>query len=167
MADKDLELSVEEESSGGGGSSKLLIIIVIVVLLLGGGAAAFFMMSGSDDASPKEDETEEQQKPAIYVPLRPEFVVNFHHQGKQHYLQINISLMTRDPMLSEVVNTHKPLVRSALVTLLGSQDFSELRTPDGKEALRVLALEELNALLSENAGIESIEEVLFTNFVMQ
>ncbi len=163
--DQDLELNVEEDEPKG--SAKLIIIIVIVVLLLAGGAAAFFMMSGGEAEEEEQAEEGEKQKPAVYVPLRPVFIVNYHEKGRQVYLQIGVSLMTRDESIPEAVNLHQPLIRSTLVTLFGSQEFAELKTPEGKDALRELALEELNAVLSENVGIEGIEQVLFTSFVMQ
>ena len=164
--DQDLELNVDEEGESKG-SSKLVIIIGVVVLLLVGGGAAFFFMSGGDEEKSDQEEEGEKQKPAIYVPLRPAFVVNFHQRGRQRYLQINVSLMTRESAVTEAVNVHAPLIRSTLVTLFGSQELNELKTPEGKEALRELVLEELNTLLSENADTEGIEQVLFTSFVMQ
>ncbi|MAR90586.1 MAG: flagellar basal body-associated FliL family protein [Pseudomonadota bacterium] len=144
----------------------LIIIIVLVVLLIGGGVAAFLMMSGGDDSA-EEVAAEPTQQPAIYFDFKPPFVVNYQWKGRQRYVQISLSLMTRNPAAIETINTHMPLVRNNLVMILGSQDFEMLRTPEGKEALRQSILEELQKILTEEMGEPAVEQVLFTNFVMQ
>ncbi|MBL4795767.1 MAG: hypothetical protein JKY24_09795 [Pseudomonadales bacterium] len=94
--DKDLDLDVTEEEKP---KSKLvLIVIVLVVVLAGGGAAAFFLMSGGggDDEDFEEGEVAEVKKVAIYVPMKPAFVINFMVGGRTRYAQIDVTLMTRD-----------------------------------------------------------------------
>jgi len=164
MADDDNNNSEEQEKP----KSKMLIIIiaVLVVLMIGGGAAAFLMMSGGDEASVDES-AEPAQMPAIYFDFKPPFVVNYQWKGRQRYVQISMSVMTRNAAAIETINTHMPLVRNNLVMVLGSQDFEMLRTPEGKEALRQSVLEELQKILTEEMGEPGIEQVLFTNFVMQ
>ena len=144
----------------------IIIIAVLVVLMIGGGAAAFLMMSGGDEA-PVDESAEPAQMPAIYFDFKPPFVVNYQWKGRQRYVQISMSVMTRNAAAIETINTHMPLVRNNLVMVLGSQDFEMLRTPEGKEALRQSVLEELQKILTEEMGEPGIEQVLFTNFVMQ
>lgn len=164
MADDDNNTSEEQEKP----KSKMLIIIiaVLVVLMIGGGVAAFLMMSGGEEA-PVDDVAEPTQMPAIYFDFKPPFVVNYQWKGRQRYVQISMSVMTRNPAAIDTINTHMPLVRNNLVMVLGSQDFEMLRIPEGKEALRQSVLEELQKILTEEMGEPGIEQVLFTNFVMQ
>lgn len=164
MADDDDKSSEEKEKP----KSKMLIIIIaaLVVLLIGGGVAAFLLMSGGEE--PVVDENAEPtQQPAIYYDFKPPFVVNYQWKGRQRYVQISMSIMTRNGAAIDTINTHMPLVRNNLVMILGAQDFEVLRTPEGKEALRHIVLEELQKILTEQMGEPAVEQVLFTNFVMQ
>ena len=62
---------------------------------------------------------------------------------------------------------HMPLVRNNVVMILSSQDFEVMRTPEGKDALRQAVLEEIQSILTDETGDAGVEQVLFTNFVMQ
>jgi flagellar basal body-associated protein FliL len=48
-----------------------------------------------------------------------------------------------------------------------SQSFDELQTIEGKQALKLAAVETVNNILTQETGLGGIEDVLFTNFVMQ
>lgn len=141
----------------------IIIIVAVVALLIGGGVAAFLLMG---EEAPAEA-TEPAVKPAIYHELKPPFVVNYQWQGRQRYAQISISIMTRDGSAIAALEKHMPLVKNNLLEVFGSQDFDGLRTPEGKEALRQQALETLQQIVLDETGNAGIEQVLFTNFVMQ
>lgn len=154
--------------------SKMLLIIIIaalVVLLVGGGVAAFFILSGGDEKGKAEGEGEEevevQHTAAIYFDFKPPFIVNYQWNGRQRYVQISLSVMTRSQAVVDAMQKHMPLIRNNLVMVFSSQDFEMLRTPEGKEAVRKAALEEMQKVLTEEMGEPGIEQVLFTNFVMQ
>lgn len=163
------EESTEEQQAEKPKSKMMLIIIIVVlvVLLVGGGAAAFFMMSGSDEKVADAEEQAPQQSPAIYFDFKPPFIVNFQMNGRQRYVQISLSIMTRQGAVVDALQKHMPLIRNNLLMVFSSQDFEMLRSPEGKETLRQMALEELQKILNEQIGEPGVEQVLFTNFVMQ
>lgn len=169
MADaevKDLDLDVEDEKP----KSKLMLIIIIavVVLLAGGGAAYFLLMSDSSTTASEDDvEAEDVKAPAIYLPLKPPFVVTYMAGSRQRFVQITVSLMTREDDVVSALEQHMPLIRNNLVTVFGQQEFEELKTQDGKEAMRDAALEEIQLVMEEELGKPGVEQVLFTNFVIQ
>ena len=160
----------EEENGADGGQSKskllIIIIIVLLVLLIGGGVAAFMMISGQDNNQSAAN-SEPVQLPAIYFDLKPPFVVNFQQGGRQRYVQMTLSVLARQESALSALTTHMPQVRNNLVLLLSTQDFEMLRTPEGKEELRTQVLDEMRKILLEETGDPGIEQVLFTNFVMQ
>jgi flagellar FliL protein len=165
MADKDLETDdgPEEKKS----SKLMLIIIILLVVVCAAGAAAFFLLGGDSDSA-SEEPAEPVQLAAMYIPIRPSFVVNFANtDGKNHFLQVQVTLMGRDPAIMSGLESHMPLVKSRLVDVFQSQDFEELKTPEGKEAMRSVALEEMQALFTEELGDPGIEKVLFTVFILQ
>ena len=166
MADDEKNEGQEQEKPKS--KMMLIIIIVLVVLLLGGGVAAFLLLSGGDDeAATAEESAEPAQQPAIYFDFKPPFVVNYQWKNRQRYVQLSISMMTRSDAVVESIQKHMPLVRNNLVMILGSQDFEMLRTPEGKETLRQSILEELQKIMTDEMGEPGVEQVLFTNFVMQ
>lgn len=163
------EEKTEEQQQEKPKSKMMLIIIiaVLVVLLVGGGVAAFFMMSGGDEDAAAQEAAEPQQMPAIYFDFKPPFVVNYQWNGRQRFVQVSLSVMTRKGAVVDAIQKHMPLIRNNLLMVFSAQEFEMLRTPEGKEALRQQVLEDLQKVLNEEIGEPGVEQVLFTNFVMQ
>ena len=164
---------------------KLFLIIGLAVLLIaisvGGTVVALKVLSPAPPAGEvaEAEQVESTLLPAIYYEMTPNFTINFNVNGRQRYLQAAITLMYRDPLLEELLKLHMPAIRNGLVMLLSAKNFDELQTSEGKEALRAEALEiirnqlqkEQEALVasgkSEEVSPSNVEQVLFTNFVMQ
>jgi len=51
--------------------------------------------------------------------------------------------------------------------LIGGQLYEEIQTAEGKELLRQQCLQELQKIMQEEIGKPGVEQVLYTNFVMQ
>ena len=113
------------------------------------------------------EEGEGVNKPAIYLPIDPAFVVNFASQGKARFLQITVEVMTRDETVPDKVKLHMPVIRNNLMLLFSDQSYDSVSTLDGKEMLRESALEVVQQILEEETGDVGIEAVYFTSFVMQ
>ena len=62
---------------------------------------------------------------------------------------------------------HLPALRNALVLLLSQQDEAAVSTGGGREILRAQALGELNVILEREEGQAMIDDLMFTNFVVQ
>jgi flagellar FliL protein len=168
MADEDTETLDEEVVEGEGEeappkSKKLLFIILAVVLLGGGGGAWFFLKGGKSDAK-----AEVPALPPIYVNLDPPFVVNFEAESMVRFLQVTVSVMTRDPPSEEMLKKNDPRIRNDLLMLLSNQHYSDISTREGKEKLRVASLETVRAVVQSSGGeAAKIEDLYFTAFVMQ
>ena len=94
-------------------------------------------------------------------------MVNFNQNGRQRYLQVAVALMGRDQAQMDALREQMPLVRNQLVMLFSSQNFDTLVTPVGKEMLRQQATSSLQELAKKATGQLTVEQVLFTNFVLQ
>lgn len=167
-------LDVGEEEGKKGGKKKLIIIIIALLLVLGGGGgAAFFLLGGEDEAEVGTEESVDAGAsasatgPAIYLELDPAFVVDFIVANKQRYLQLNLTVKSRDQVKVDAIKVHMPLIRNSLVLLFANQNFDELQSLDGKMALKAAAIESINSILTQETGSGGVEDVLFTNFVMQ
>ncbi|NRA20713.1 MAG: flagellar basal body-associated FliL family protein [Oceanospirillaceae bacterium] len=151
-------------------SKKMLIIIIAaVVVLLGGGGAGYFFLMGSD----AEEVVEEVRMPAVYTKIRtksgrPMFVSTvLSDDDRTHYLQAYVVAKSRDPLVAPALEKHMPLIVSKLNTMFSTQEFAKLSTLEGKQNLRADATKLLQDILMKRIQIKGVEEVLFTNFVMQ
>ena len=161
------------------GKSKLKLIILIVVGLLlavGGSVGATLFLLGKGDSEHKEETVAEEgaaetaapvKKPAIYEQVAPAFIVNFNYQGRQRYMQVSVALMARDQAELDALKVHMPVLRNRLVMLFSGQDFAALITPVGKEMLRQQATTTVQELAQKETGKMVVEQVLFTNLVLQ
>ena len=176
MADGDEDQEGQEDQESGGNKKKLIILgvvcLVMIILSVAGTMIALNMFSGAEEemvaaeleAPPEEDAS---LKPAIYYPLKPAIIVNFQARGRQRFLQAELTLLVRDEMVIQAVETHMPMIRNSLVMLFGGQTYEELQTAEGKEKLQGEAVQQLQTLLEQETGKAGVEKVLFTNFVMQ
>jgi flagellar FliL protein len=161
------EAAEGEEGAEGAPKSKKLLFIIIAVVLLGGGAGAFFFLKGGDK---KADEAHKEAVvvPPIYVNLDPPFVVNFEAEAAVRFLQVTVSIMTRDLHMEELLKKNDPRIRNDLLMLLGGQKYDTISTREGKEKLQSESLEAVRAVVKSAGGEpEKIEALYFTAFVMQ
>jgi len=179
MADKD-EISEEgeegEEEKKPTGKLKLILILVAIVVLLGGaggGAYWYFVMAeedvteGVEGTEAIEEEFDEDRAVAIYHKIRPAFRTTFSANNRQRYMQVEVTLVTRQEEVVSALVTHQPLIVNALVMLFADADYLELQTSEGKETLRLAASTAVDEILEKEAMVSGIEKVLFTQFVMQ
>ena len=169
MADTKEAVEGEEEA---GKKSKLPLIIGAVVVVLAAAGGAYFMGlfgGGAAEDEAAEPTAEEQlgHAPAQYIPFKPEFVANYKIDGRTHYLKILVAVMVREDEARLAVEQHMPFLRNQLVMLFANSDFQTLKTLEGKAALREEALKVTQEVLQKELGSPGIEQVLFTDFVLQ
>lgn len=158
-------------------SKKNLVVFSILALVLVaasvGGTIAVLKIFSSDSTVVSDQETDADQpveptrEPAIYYPLKPELIVTYLARGRHRYAQIGVTLMFRDEDVLNAVELHKPRIMNALNMVLSGQAYEELQTAEGKELVRLECLDALQRIMQEEIGKPGIEQVLFTEFVMQ
>jgi len=163
---------VDGDTPAGKSKLKLIILIGVALLLvvsLSVGAALFFLGKGENkpDEAVATEESAAVKKPAIYEQVAPAFIVNFNYQGRQRYMQVSVALMARDQAELDALKVHMPVLRNRLVMLFSGQDFATLITPLGKEMLRQQATVSVQELAQKETGKIVVEQVLFTNLVLQ
>jgi len=190
----DLDLDTEKAEEGEGKSSSgmkkiiLLVVIAIAVIAVTVGATLYFtgVIGGGDEptnvateageAGADGEKKEEQQAAAkekdlsdeaIYHLFEPPFTVNFNDNGKIRFLQVGLSVSTRDKNAIETMLQHEPVIRNNLVLLFSSQKSEELYTREGKNKLRDDVLAEIQNIMQANTGDKAIDNIYFTGFVIQ
>jgi flagellar FliL protein len=161
------------------------VAIAATVVLLAGGLAWYLYagdIQGRDAAGEAQeastkggrkdgnaagvDEGDTATRQAIYVPLDPPLVVNV-NSGHARFLQASMEVLTREPAVADAVKVHLPAIRNNLMLLLSSQEHDTLDSTEGKERLRLEAMEEVRRVLKINGVKGRIDAVYFTGFVMQ
>lgn len=174
MAEENDEAKASEETKGGG-KGKIIVLAVVVLLLIGGSVGATMYFLGFFDPPPPTEEeqaaldnAEPAKLPAMYFPVKPTFIINFQSRGRQRFLQTDVTVMTRDQEIFSAVQNHLPLIKNRLVMLFGGEVYEELQTDEGRELLRLKTMESVQQILKDEIGREDgVEQILFTNFVMQ
>lgn len=171
MADDD---NNAEGQASGGGKKKIIILGVLAILLIGasvGGTIVALKMFAPEPEAPVEETTEEPvvetKKSAIYYPIKPAIIVNFDHKGRQRYAQVEVTLLIRDESVISAVELHSPMINNALILTIGGQSYADIQSAEGKELVRQACLQAVQKILEKEIGTPGVEQVLFTNFVMQ
>jgi flagellar FliL protein len=151
---------------------KLIIIAVVALLLAIGlsvGATWFVMHRAQSQAAPAVAAADDPtvKHPAVYEPLTPAFVVNFNQNGRQRYMQVSITMLARNAADMEALKVHMPVIRNNLVMLFSGIPFDSIATPIGQEMLRQKATASVQEVAQKELGKTVVEQLLFTNFVLQ
>jgi flagellar FliL protein len=88
------------------------------------------------------------------------FLVNVQSEQGPKFLQTQMELELSDPALEDELSRKKAAVRDAIIVLLSSRSFKELRAANGLKHLREDLVKAINGLLSNG----KIKEIYFTQF---
>ena len=150
---------------------KLIMVVAVALLVSVGLSAAGTWFFLSKDRPQQEEGTiqpiAQAKQQALYESLEPAFVVNFQTEGRTRYMQVSLALMARDEQQLAMLRSHMPALRNQLVMLFSSQDFAQLNTPLGLDMLKQKVTATVQELAVREVGVPVVEQVLFTNFVMQ
>lgn len=174
--------AVEKAAEAAAKKKKILMLAIVgvVLLLVAGGGTWFALRALSGDKAPAAETPAEEHAPAeegheaagehkvsVYESLDPPFLANFQTGGRAHYLQVSIAVMARDDAAMTAVRTHMPLLRNRIVMLLSGEVFEQLQSDEGRVQLQQKLLAAIQEILQKETGKPQIEQVFFTNYVMQ
>ena len=154
------------------GPMKRIILIVLIALIAAGAAAGgtwFFMAHREAAPAPAQAAAAAPAAQAVpvFFPLEPMTVNLQSDDGQQHYLRIGLTLKLNDPKVQQQLTDHMPEVRSRVLLALSNKHPDDLAPLEGKRALAT----ELKTLIEQpndkGAAPISIDDVLFTEFVVQ
>ena len=179
-----------------GGKMKLIIMIVGALALIGGGVAGGMVAAGMglggakakshvDPDAPKlvlrsgqsADPTVEDKevgsfapdprryKPSYYTMDQP-FTSNLRDTDGIAQISLGVSTFYDSKVLDNFKDNEMP-IRSAVLETLADQDAFALGTPEGKTALQAKLRDAMNRVLVQKTGYGGIDDVYFTNFIIQ
>ena len=100
-----------------------------------------------------------------YYALKPSFVSNL--SGGPKYIRCDIQLMTEHASEIPKIELHTPALRHDILMLIGGKDGNHLKTRDGKEDLRLTALESVRARLEKLTGKAIVNDLYFTAYYVK
>ncbi|GAL05698.1 flagellar basal body-associated protein FliL [Photobacterium aphoticum] len=103
-----------------------------------------------------------------YYTLAPDITTNYVTQGKKiGYLRLQVDLMVADPSLIPEVEHHAPLIRDAIISIIGEQPEARVKSLAGREEIRQACLAKVNELLITETNKKLLTELLFTKYLYQ
>jgi flagellar protein FliL len=156
----------EKEGSEAKGSGKkfnklLIIAPVVAILLAAGGYFGYtFLQRGKGKAAKTGVFATAEKTKATLFPLDP-FVVNLSEPGR--YLKVTMQLELAGDANQDFITEKVPVLRDVIITMISSQSYEYVSSPEGKLQLK----EELLLRSNEVFGKEIFRNLYFTDFVMQ
>ena len=155
------------------GNMMMIILAVVAVLLMigfGVGGYLFGVKSGGEvvesAVAPAPAMAETAAEAGVDIgPLLAidDIIVNLLDDQETRYLKAAITLELDTTVGVDEVEKRKPQVRDAILLLLSSKTFAELRDLQGKLQLRAELMERINGLLQKG----KVKTIYFTDFVVQ
>jgi flagellar FliL protein len=144
---------------------RTLVIAIGAIVLLGAGAGGtYFAIGKFGSHSPAKPAP---LPPPVFFPLESITVNLQSDDGAMHYLRTGLTLKLRDEKTQAKLTERMPEIRSRVLLLLSAKRPEDLATVEGK---RTLASDLRTAIETTASSAEQpvhVDEVLFTEFVVQ
>lgn len=163
-----------QETSGAALNKRLIIIIGAVLTLLAVIVVVIFFIFVADsenselNAQPGSMVNSEQEGEAFYVAMPRNFIFNVSGNRHDRMAQIGVQLLVRGTHNEALAQQNIPLLEATLLDVFSRTNAERLTSPEGKRELRSLALDAVRLAMEDaNVGSAVVEQVLFTDFVLQ
>lgn len=137
---------------------------------------------GGEGEHASDDSTEETDRPhkgmdlpsprnpvlyqATYYQIPTPFTSNM--ADSDAFAQVSVAVSTYyDQRVITALQTHELAIRSAILLMLSQEQELNLSTPQGKQQLQKKMLKIINQVLKDKTGYGGVDNVYFTNFVIQ
>ncbi len=155
---------VKETEEKGGGKKKLFLLLFLLLILLGaGGGAAYFFLLGKEEKKEEQKPKVAPEEIGIMYKLEPAFIVNLADPEATVYARVSITLEVANQETLLEVQKKEPIIRDAIIEIISSKTSEDIRTPEGREQLKLEILKRINTILSKGG----VRNIYFTEFVIQ
>jgi flagellar FliL protein len=151
--------------------SKLLLPLLLLLLVSATVAGAWHGGLRSHSAFAFEPKhatasADGKHKAQSFVPLDP-FTVNLQDADRERFLQLGIVLEANDNETADAVKRKLPIIRSGILLLLSSKRSADLQGADAKQKLAAEIIARARVPLESAAPDKGIEQVHFSQFIIQ
>lgn len=146
-------------------------VVVLVMIVAGYFVGTKFIGSSADTASSasteksgkQEDSDQDIDHTKTQTVTIDDIIVNPSGTGGTRFLAASIGFEISSPKTVEIFEKRMPMVRDALITILGSKTIEQLSDPKEKEITRYQIKKRVEQLLST----DNLVAVYFTDFILQ
>jgi flagellar FliL protein len=163
--DADQDEPKKKKKSSGSLLQMIILVLLLVLLALGGFIAWKLvtlkvpLLSGHAPAAASADA---MPKPGIFIAM-DNITVNLADTDQSRFLRVKMKLEARDKDAEKRIKANNAQIKDLVITILSSKTFDDVRTPQGKFALK----EELAYRINQLVGGHPVNDVYFTDFVAQ
>ena len=142
------------------------IFKILLLLLLSCGS---LHVQASSEEEPPAEGAEVAAKPGFsYHALDPDIITNYLSDGKTlGYIRVTVELMAENEGDLKLLEQHDPLIRDAIIRLMGSKTAEQVKSLVNREELRKECQTQVNELLVKETGKKAVRELIFTKFLYQ
>ncbi len=101
-----------------------------------------------------------------YFDFEPDLITNYISDGPNiGFVRLTVSIQVASAADLALVQTHEPLLRSALVEYIGEQPENRVKSLEGREEIRKACFELVNTLLERETKQKRATDLLFTKYL--
>ena len=159
----------EDQKKKSGSKSKWLIYLAIAVVMLAGGYFAgtkFLKSSDTASADGNGEEKKESGKKNHAVSemfMMEDIIVNPSGTGGTRFLSVSIGFEVGSKESVHNFEKREPVIKDALITILGSKTIEQLSDAKEKEITRF----QIKKRVEQIMHVEDLAAVYFTDFILQ
>jgi flagellar FliL protein len=102
----------------------------------------------------------------VYFGFDPQIVTNYLTvKNKMGYVRLTVKLMIEGPENLEAVEHHSPLLRDAIITIIGKQTEDQIKSIKGRAKILKQCEDKVKSLLTKETGKPLIKKLLFTQWI--
>lgn len=136
----------------------MLIFLAFVLIAVAGGAAWMFVQQENEGANSLE-------RPH-FMKMDP-FIITLKSESRPHYLQIKLSLMSRNPKVLGKLENYRPMIRNEIIRFLNTLSYADVLKPEAPDAIRSESINRVNQLLAEEQVRVTLDDLIITDLVIQ
>ena len=101
-----------------------------------------------------------------YFGFEPQIITNYVAvKKKMGYVRLTVELMIEDSSNYEAVEHHSPLLRDAIINIIGQQPEAKIKSINGRHEIQQLCEIRVKELLKQETGETLIKKLLFTQWL--
>lgn len=114
----------------------------------------------------EDDKDKSNESKYAYYELASDIVTNFvSPPDRLGYLRVSIILMVADDSDLSVATLHEPLIRDAIIEVIGRQPEARITSLAGREEIRQECLKQIHRLMMSETNRKVVINLLFTKYL--
>ena len=102
----------------------------------------------------------------VYFGFEPQIITNYVAIKKElGYVRLTVELMIEGGRNFEIVEHHAPLLRDAIINIIGQQTEDKIKSIKGRREIQILCEKKVKSLLAKETGKPLIKKLLFTQWL--